>query len=334
MRVLIIGGTRFVGYQLVWRLLAGGHHITLLNRGQQPDPFGERVGRLIADRTTPDFERVLADLTYDAAIDFAAYTGDDVRRVLATFNRERLGHYVFISTGQVYLVRQGCPKPARESDYDGIVLPEPADPRDLGEWRYGVGKRQGEDLLAAAWQRDGFPATRLRLPMVNGERDFSRRLESYLWRILDGGPVLLPDGGANILRHVYSGSVVTAIAALLGQSATFGQAYNLAQDETPTLAELVSTLADLLGAPARTVAIPSAALADSDLAPKAISPFSTPWLSYIDPSKAKAELGFQHAPLRSYLDKIVTSFINHPPDTPPDNYANRPAELALAARHA
>jgi nucleoside-diphosphate-sugar epimerase len=331
MRVLIIGGTRFVGYQLVWRLLAGGHHVTLLNRGQQPDPFGERVGRLIADRTTPDFERVLGDLSYDAAVDFAAYTGADVQRLLATFGQGRLGHYVYISTGQVYLVREGSPQPAREPDYDGPVLPRPADPRNLDEWRYGVGKREGEDLLADAWQRDHFPATRLRLPMVNGERDFSRRLESYLWRVLDGGPVLLPDGGANILRHVYSGSVVKAIVAMLGQSATFGQAYNLAQDETPTLAELVTMLADLLGAPTRTVAVPSTTLAASGLAPKAISPFSTPWLSFIDPSRARAELGFQHEPLRSYLDKIVTNFLNHPPTTPPDSYANRPAELTLAA---
>ncbi|HEY7123834.1 MAG TPA: NAD-dependent epimerase/dehydratase family protein [Ktedonobacterales bacterium] len=331
MRVLIIGGTRFVGYQLVWRLLAGGHQITLLNRGQQPDPFGERVGRLIADRTTPDFERVLADLTYDAAVDFAAYTGDDARRSVAKLAHGRVGHYLYISTGQVYLVREGCPQPSKESDYDGPVMPEPADPQDLNDWRYGIGKRDGEDMLESVWELARFPATRLRLPIVNGERDFSRRLESYLWRVLDGGPVLLPDGGANILRHVYSGSVVTAIAAMLGQPATFGQAYNLAQDETPTLAELVALLADLLGAPTRTVSVKSAALAANGLTPKAISPLSGRWMSYLDPAKAKAELGFQHEPLRSYLGKIVSSFLNHPPTSPPDNYANRQAELALAA---
>ena len=59
MHILLIGGTRFVGYQLTWRLLAADHHVTLLNRGHTPDPFGQRARRLIADRTTPDFERVL-----------------------------------------------------------------------------------------------------------------------------------------------------------------------------------------------------------------------------------------------------------------------------------
>jgi hypothetical protein len=47
--------------------------------------------------------------------------------------------------------------------------------------------------------------------MVNGERDHFRRLERYLFRMLDGGPVLLPDGGERPTRHVYSGSVVCAI---------------------------------------------------------------------------------------------------------------------------
>ena len=41
MHVLIIGGTRFVGYGLVWRLLARGDRVTVLNRGTMPDPFGD-----------------------------------------------------------------------------------------------------------------------------------------------------------------------------------------------------------------------------------------------------------------------------------------------------
>src|SRR5215831_16131234 len=227
MRILLIGGTRFVGYQLAWRLLAADHQVTLLNRGHTPDPFGPRVERLIADRTTTDFERVLAGRSFEAVVDFAAYTGVDAQKSVAAFGNGRVGHYIAISSGQVYLVRQECPRPARELDYDGPLLPEPTtDPVDLEEWRYGIDKRAMEEVLAVAWEEHGFPATRLRLPMVNGERDHFRRLQSYLWRILDGGPLLLPDGGTNVTRHVYGGSVVHAITRLLGQEATFGQAYN------------------------------------------------------------------------------------------------------------
>ena len=248
--------------------------MTLLNWGQTPDPFGERVRRLIVDRTTPDFERVLTGRSFETVVDFAAYTGADARQSVATFGDGRVGHYIVISTGQVYLVREGCPRPAQEADYDGPLLAEPTnDPYDQEEWRYGIDKRAMEDTLAAAWKEYRFPVMRLRLPMVNGERDHFRRLESYLWRILDGGPLLLPDGGTHVTRHVYGGSVVQAIARLLGQEATFGQEYNLCQDETPTLAALLTTLAEVVGAPARQMMVPASVLAANNLSLTEVSPF-------------------------------------------------------------
>ena len=191
MHVLVIGGTRFVGYQLVWRLLAAGHRVTTFNRGRLPDPFGDRLERLHGDRTTPDFARLLAGRHFDAAVDFAGYTAADAETAVAVLGGQ-VGHYVFISSGQVYLVRQDCRRPSREEDYAGPLLPEPEDPDDRMHWRYGIDKRQAEDVLSAAWTEQGFPATRLRLPMVNGERDPFRRVESYLWRLLDGGRCSFP----------------------------------------------------------------------------------------------------------------------------------------------
>lgn len=330
MDVLIIGGTRFVGYQLAWRLLARGHRLAILNRGTRPDPFGERVERIVADRSTPAFAEALAGRRFDAVVDLASYTGADARGAVAAFGRGRAGHYIHISTGQVYLIREGCPVPAREADYEGKVLPEPADPAEREDWAYGIGKRDAEDVLVDAWTSVEFPSTRLRIPMVNGERDHFRRVESYLWRLLDGGPVILPDGGNRPTRHVYGGAVVDAIDAMLANPSTFGRVYNLAQDETPTLLELVQQLGEILGTSPKTVAIPASSIAAAGLDPSEISPFSHPYMSFLDPALAKAELGFRHEPVRSYLAKIVAVFLNAPPDAPPGNYANRAAEVRLA----
>jgi nucleoside-diphosphate-sugar epimerase len=330
MDVLIIGGTRFVGYQLAWRLIAAGHRVTTLNRGTRVDPFGNRIERLVADRSTAGFASVLAGRHFDAAVDFAAYNGADAQGAIETLGQGRVGHYVLISTGQVYLVRSTYPKPARETDYEGAILPRPIDPGNLSEWNYGIGKRDAEDVLVKGWATDGFPSTRLRIPMVNGERDHFRRVESYLWRILDGGPVILPDGGMEPTRHVYGGSVVQAILSLLGNSTTFGQAYNLAQDETPTLAELVTLLAKLVGATPRLAPMTSSVIELVGLDPEVISPFSGRWMSFLDPSKARLELGFRHEPLSNYLEKVVNVFLNAPPDSPPANYNHRSAEIALA----
>ncbi|MFN8096028.1 MAG: NAD-dependent epimerase/dehydratase family protein [Vicinamibacteria bacterium] len=330
MRVLVIGGTRFLGHELAWRLLAAGHEVTLFNRGTLADTFGSRVERLRGDRTTADFARLLAGREWDAAVDFAAYDGRDGRQAAEVLGG-RVGHYVVVSTGQVYLVRAGRPSPAREEDYDGPLMPEPSDPFDRGQWDYGMGKRALEDALAEAWAKSRFPATRLRIPMVNGERDHFRRVERYLWRMLDGGPVLLPGGGGHRVRHVYSGSVVRLILALLGDARTFGGAWNLAQDETPTLREMLELLALALGATPRLVDVPRDRVTAAGLDPLLLSPFSGTWMSFLDPSRAKAELGFAHEPLASYVGRIVASFLAHPPADAPPGLERRADERALAA---
>jgi nucleoside-diphosphate-sugar epimerase len=328
-----------MGYHLTWRLVAGGHDVTLLNRGTHPDPFGDRVTRLRADRTQPEFATALAGRTFDAAVDFAAFRRADAEGAVAALDG-RVGHYVMISTGQVYLVKDGAlgggppagePPAFREEDYAGALMAAPpAGHADRADWEYGVGKRGCEDVLAEAWERRRFPSTRLRIPIVNGERDNTRRLEGYVWRLLDRGPLILPDGGTARVRQVYSGAVVTLLAAMLGRADTFGHAYNACQDETPTLAELVTLLADLLGAEARIVGAGAAEMAAAGLDPVAASPFSTRWKSFLDPARAKRELGFRHPPLREYLGRTVASLLAAWNPEPPAGYAQRPRELEFA----
>jgi nucleoside-diphosphate-sugar epimerase len=239
--------------------------VTLFNRGRIADPFGHRVERLTGDRQTDDLRRLLSGRSFDVVYDFAAYVAADVGGILDLCTGGRAGHYVLISSGQVYLVREDCPFPAREPDYDGPLVARPEDAADRAEWDYGVGKRACEHLLAEEWERSRFPATRIRIPMVEGERDHLRRLEGYLWRILDGCPILIPDGGTNPVRHVYVGDVVRALVRLAGHGPAFGRAFNLSQEETPTLVELLATIADLMGARPCFVPVSRAELAAAGL---------------------------------------------------------------------
>jgi nucleoside-diphosphate-sugar epimerase len=329
MNVLVIGGNRFMGLGLVWRLLCGGHRVTVLARGNLPDPFGDRVERIRADRSTDAFDHALAGRTFDRAIDFAGFSADDAIRTVRVL-AGRVGHFVFISTGQVYLVREGCPRPAREDDYDGPTMAHAPSPADHEDWVYGVGKRGAEDVLAAA---ANLPATRLRLPMVNGEHDHKRRIEAYVWRLLDGGPLAVPRAGA-IARHVYSGAVIRAIVRLLDAPPPAGQAFNLAQAEQPTVRELIERLASRLGARPDLVELPAEALEAAGISARAASPFSSAWMSVLDPGRAVAELGFEHPALDVYLDSIVASLFAAWPSEPPAEYAQRSRELELIRRTA
>ena len=219
-RVLVVGGTRFLGQHLAWRLLAGGHAVTLFNRGTARPVRRPRgaAARRPHDAGLP--RRARRPRVRRARWTSPPSTARDARRRVDALDG-RVGHYVFISTGQVYLVRDGAPP--RPAPRGGLRRPAhggaPAGHRDRGDWEYGVGKRACEDVLAEAWRARRFPATRLRIPIVNGERDHTRRLEGYVWRMLDGGPVLLPDGGARARAPRVRGAVVRAIAALLGRRA-------------------------------------------------------------------------------------------------------------------
>lgn len=323
MHVLVIGGNRFMGVSLVWRLLFAGHRVTVCNRGNLADPFGDRVERVRADRATDGFDAALAGRAFDRVIDMAGFTGDDVARALRVLG-DRVGHYLFVSTGQVYLVREGCPRPAREDDYAGPVMAAPPTPADEEDWAYGVGKRAAEDVLAAA----AVPSTRVRIPMVNGERDPKRRLESYLWRMLDGGPLLVPGADA-IARHVYRGAVVDALARMVDAPPP-GAVYNLAQAEEPTVRELLERLGAQVGVRPRIVDVPAADIAAAGLAVRAVSPLSTTWMSHVDPGRAVAEFGFAHPPLDAYLGAIVAELVTGWRAEPPAGYAQRAREVALA----
>jgi len=111
-----------------------------------------------------------------------------------------------------------------------------------------------------------------------------------------------------------------------------GQAYNLAQAEQPTVRELLARLASRLGARPEFVELPAEALEEAGLSPRAASPFSSPWMSVIDPARAVAELGFEHPPLDGYLDSILASLFAAWPSEPPPGYAQRGRELELLRR--
>ena len=324
MDVLVIGGNRFMGLSLVWRLLFAGHRVTVCNRGSLPDPFGDRVERVRADRGTDGFDAALAGRTFDRVIDLAGFTGDELARATRVL-AGRVGHYTLVSTGQVYLVRVGCPTPSAEDDYAGPVLAAPPTPADDDDWRYGVDKRAAEDVLTAS----ALPSTCVRIPMVNGERDPKRRLESYLWRMLDGGPLIVP-GAESIARHVYRGAVVDALAAMVDAPPPSGRAYNLAQREEPSVRELLERLGAAVGVRPRIVDVPAEDVVAAGLVVREVSPLSTRWMSRIDPARAEVERGFVHPPLDAYLAAIVAEVVTGWRAEPPPGYlAGRAVERGL-----
>jgi nucleoside-diphosphate-sugar epimerase len=330
MRSLVIGGTRNLGPSIVLALLKRGYEVAVFNRGQTRDDLPEEVARLRGDRTDPEqLKRVLGGREFDLVIDTTLYTRAQAQTAVELF-AGRVGRYIFLSTGQVYLVRTGVERPYKEEDYPGPVMAEPpkSEVSEYENWRYGFDKRAAEDVFARAWSERKFPFTSLRLPMVNSERDHYDRIYGYFLRIQDEGPILIPDEDGAPVRHVYGEDVVQAIMRLAESEKGKGCAYNVGQDETLSLVQFLELLAEPMHCPLKVVRMPREELNREALLPHC-SPFSDKWMSSLENARSKQALGMQYTPVSTYVRKLVSYFQAVQPHTV-EGYAQRPREVEFA----
>ncbi len=327
--ILIIGGTRNMGFHLTLKLIETGHHVTVLNRGMSEDNLPDTVHRLRADRTNPQqLKRALLGKSFDTVIDFVMFREHEADVIIDLLDGA-IEHYIMISTGQVYLVREGISRPFTEDEFEGRIQPPPkANTFAYEEWSYGVNKRQAEDRFFAAHQRSGFPMTILRLPMVNSERDTFRRLYSYIIRLKDGGPLLIPETPSYPLRHIYGQDVVRAILNLIDTHQGIGHAFNISQEETVTIDEFIGILGEHMGVTPQLVRAKRSLLEANGFLPDC-SPFSERWMSELDNTLSKQELNMTYTPLYDYLGTLVQHYTSTK-IPPPVGYKRRHAERQLA----
>lgn len=183
MRILLLGGTSFFGKRLAERLLRSDHSVTLLTRGRTPDPFGDRVERLAADRADEAaLAAALRGRSYDLVYDQTCYDAAQAR-VLLSLLEGRAGRIVFTSSAYVY------PEGAAllcEEDF----RPEEHRP---GPPSYREGKRAAEGVFA---RQDRVPVLSVRFPIVLGHEDPTGRFRFHIERLLGGRPHYLPDAGS------------------------------------------------------------------------------------------------------------------------------------------
>jgi len=251
MRVLVSGGNRYIGLELVRELAAGGHAVTVINSHEVALPAG--VQRIHADRRVAGaFEAALADWRddFDVFFDNTAFTPADVQPMVELF-RGRLQHYVFTSSQAVY--RRSYVLPIREDfrRHD----PEDDDPRKA----YGVGKVRCEDLLLEAWREDGFPATCLRVGHTMGPRSPAPTRDPALFARLEAGrPILIPGEGFPVTQLVHINDVACFMVGLMGRKNVKGEAYNVSGAEWASIVGVVQLAARAVGVTPRLVQVPMA----------------------------------------------------------------------------
>lgn len=327
MRVLVLGGTRFIGRAIVERLLRDGHELTLFNRGLARDPFATRVRRILGDRRDPETIRNAARRReYDAVVDVIAYHEDETATLVDAF-RDRVGHLIHISTAAVYLIRDALLPPFSEDLFDGPL--KPRTPGDESTWLYAYHKRRCEECLVRAHAESGFPFTSFRLPMVVGLHDYTRRADAYLERLATGGPLILPEGGLNTWGFLWADDIAETVASNLGNPTSFGRAYNLAQREATSVRKFVELSAQCLGRTAHLLSLASDWLKAVGLG-TGFSPYSHTEDILLDCSLAERELVFRPTPPTVWIDRLAHEFSARWDGVMRSFASTRPFELSLA----
>lgn len=212
MRLLLLGGTEFVGRAVSDEALTRGWEVTAFNRGQREQSPG--VTALRGDRTAADGLAALAGGEWDIVVDTWSEAPSAVRdsaRLLA----RRVGHYVYVSSRSVYRF----PTPAGLPE-DGPVVD--GSPDDGADTDYPEAKRGGELAALAAF---GDRALLARAGLILGPRESPGRLPWWLRRIARGGPVLAPGPRDLPLQYVDARDLAAWALDAAGQG--LGGAYNV-----------------------------------------------------------------------------------------------------------
>jgi 2'-hydroxyisoflavone reductase len=181
MRLLVLGGTSFVGRAIVSDALSRGHDLTLFSRGKTGPELFPEVPRAIGDRDTGDYAS-LAGGEWDAVIDVTAYVPRHVNEVLDAVDG-RFGRYILISTGSVY-DHAGAPE-ASMDESAARLAPELGTEEITGE-TYGPLKVACEDV---ATSRLADRATIVRPGIVAGPFDPTDRFTWWVRAASRGGTV-------------------------------------------------------------------------------------------------------------------------------------------------
>ncbi|WP_327230144.1 NAD-dependent epimerase/dehydratase family protein [Streptomyces murinus] len=190
MRLLVLGGTEFVGRAVVEAALGRGWEVTVFNRGRLQPPSGATVLR--GDRTAPGGLDALAEGDWDAVVDTWSAAPRAVHET-ARLLHGRVGRYAYVSSCSVY----AWPWPAGARADAPLVEGAAA---DAEQREYAVDKRGGELAALESFGADG--SLLVRAGLILGPYENVGRLPWWLTRIARGGPVLAPGPRGLPLQYI------------------------------------------------------------------------------------------------------------------------------------
>ncbi len=206
MKIVLIGGTRFLGRHFVEHAVKAGHSITLFHRGLAGCTDFPEVEHVHGDRAH-DLDK-LGDRIWDAVVDTSGYL-PRVVRTSAQYFAERAQYYTFVSSLSVY--NTYTPGMVEHEDVARLHGPEPD---AMTSETYGALKALCEKEVMAAFP---YRNVQVRAGMIVGPSDYSDRFTYWVRRISMGGEILVPEPRRRPIQIIHAGDLAAWMLRMVEQ---------------------------------------------------------------------------------------------------------------------
>ena len=252
MKVLFIGGTGVISSACAQRAISAGIDLTLLNRGRSRHPVPAGAHTLRGDIHDPAVAELLAGHTWDAVVDWIAFTPDHVQRDIELFGGST-NQFVFISSASVYQT-----PPASLPVTESTLLDNPY-------WQYSRDKIACEEVLLRAYREEKFPITIVR-PSHTYDQTKVPLFGRYtaLHRMSLGKKVIVYGDGTSLWTLTHASDFASGFVPLLGNARAIGEAVHITSDEWLSWNQIYGIMAQALGVQPRLVHIPADLIAAFD----------------------------------------------------------------------
>lgn len=342
MKVLVIGGTRYMGKILVRNLLNEGHEVSIISRGNQQPNWWNEINHIKADRSNKtELELGLKGLEFDWVFDFQAYRKEHVED-FGNIMTGRVGKYLFVSTGSIYSKWDyGTPEealldfelnvPFRENQVNWDNLTYDYDPKEL---EYGARKRHCEKWIIENFE---IPYVLMRIPAIMGEDDPTGRIWWWIQRVSDNRGIVIPSKVENPFRTLYSGDAAKAFLDSMKSDKTINQTYHIASHEIFTSRSWVRILSKILNTEPKLFLVPSV-FTDKYLG--GINEYGKPGDKYSPPllrnypyihdlSKSDSDFKFKTTKVEDWLAQTANYYLSLSDVENSKGYENRDLEIKL-----
>ena len=234
MRVLVLGGTRFLGPFVVDELRSRGHEVGIVSHAEVACGGSVRSHR--GDASDPAvLEPMLRSWRPEGLVDMLHH-GPDHARAVAEVCGGKLSRSVHISCASVYGSAPVCPVDEETDLVSGEDVPKEV-----------LAQIDADRVVIEASERGDLPGTVVRLPALYGPRSRDCAEWFFVKRVLDGrSRVALPDGGLHICHRGFAQNMAWGVVQALLSSRAGGQVYNIGEEKLYTLAQLATGIARAL----------------------------------------------------------------------------------------